>query len=64
MKLLRHIITALAAQIPCKLDAQAAPVPVCDCGERFAEKARAWDEGLTRAYRKYGRRYSLQIGHA
>lgn len=65
MKMLRHMMTALAAQIPCKLQPQAVPAIACDCADRFAVEARRWDEGLLRHMRRVGsHRYSTVIGNA
>lgn len=63
---LRYWFTALAAQLPCRVEPEPAPMPsFCDCGERFAAKARAWDEGLLRHHKRVGALfYSPQIGHA
>lgn len=64
MKSLRHILTAIAAQIPCRVEPQFTPAYSCDCGERFADEARRWDEGLMRHIKRAGFYYSSEIGHA
>lgn len=58
------MVTAAAAAIPCRVEPQPAPGYGCDCMMQAADRARVWDEGLMRAIRKYGIRYSTEVGLA
>lgn len=60
----RHMLTALAAHLPCRVEPAAQPVPsfACDCQQQAADRIRVWNEGVQRAFNRAGIFFSPSTG--